>query len=118
MAVFVTVPRFNAEMNPPIVRMNSDSPINQIPRDQLMVGRTYVGRGRNGNVGLWDGDVFLVLGEKFGQPVVKQEPYFEEEEGCFQPFMMVDEGRVIEPIGRIGWDAHYAKTMTFGGPNT
>jgi hypothetical protein len=31
----------------------------QIPIDQLITGKWYVGRGRNSNVGLWNGSRFL-----------------------------------------------------------
>ncbi len=85
----------------------------QIPRNDLIVGRTYVGRGRNGNVGLWNGKHFLVIGEKFGD-VIKYEPYYEEVTGCFQPFAIVDEGAMVEPFGKAGWDKHYGRRMEFG----
>ena len=87
--------------------------VEQIPLDRLAKGRWYVGRGRNGNVGLWDGDSFLVIGEKFGEYVIKREPYYTAESGCFQPFLEVDEGRMIEPFGKVGWDAHYRSKMAF-----
>lgn len=85
----------------------------QIPRDQLIVGRYYVGRGRNGNVGLWDGESFLIVGQKGQFRVVKLEGYFASEDGCFQPFREVDEGRVTEALGANGWDAHYARVLEF-----
>lgn len=85
----------------------------QIPLQELEIGRTYVGRGRNGNVGKWDGEHFLVVGEKFGSPRIKVEPYCTDESGCFQPFKMIDEGKVIEPFGKSGWDAHYGSKMSF-----
>src|SRR5262249_668435 len=68
-----------------------------------------VGRGRNGNVGLWDGQCFLVIAEKFDDYVVKHESYFTEDWGCFQPFAMVDEGAMAEPFGKVGWDKHYGR---------
>ena len=86
----------------------------QIPRERLIVGRHYVGRGRNGNVGLWDGESFLVISEKFGQRVIKLEGYYGPEGGCFQPFREVDEGRVVEALGVGGWAAHYARSIDFG----
>lgn len=91
----------------------------QIPLSDLQVGRTYVGRGRNGNIGLWDGEDFLVIGLT-GVPVswhprkwrneyvLKREPYFTEESGCFQPFLLVDEGKATEVI-----ELRYAKTLIF-----
>ncbi|HMC66928.1 MAG TPA: hypothetical protein VKI65_18470 [Gemmataceae bacterium] len=86
----------------------------QIPQEQLIKGSYYVGRGRNGNVGLWDGEVFLVLGWKFDEYVIKEEPYYTHESGCFQPFALVDEGVMAEPFGKIAWDKHYGRRMEFG----
>ena len=64
----------------------------QIPRCQLEIGRWYVGRGRNANVAQWDGKHFLTIAEKCGSMVVKKEGYYEAEYGCFQPFLLIDEG--------------------------
>lgn len=94
----------------------------QLRRDELVPGRWYVGRGRNGNMGLWDGELFLVLariGAKVGPGPhdwetrwgVKMEPYFEPGTGCFQPFKAVDMGSVSLPLG----ERDYALKMTFDG---
>ena len=82
-----------------------------IPKEQLIPLRWYVGRGRTSNVGRWDGEVFLTIADEGGQMVVKGEPYYEAAFGCLQPFLIVDEGRMVEPFGRIGWDAHYGSTL-------
>jgi hypothetical protein len=82
-----------------------------IPKSKLVSGRWYVGRGRNGNVALWNGQNFLTIGMKFEQAVVKTEPYYEEKSGCFQPFYEVDEGKMIEPFGKLGWDVHYGRVL-------
>lgn len=69
----------------------------QIPKEDLEVGAWYSGKGRNGDVGLWDGEDFLVLGlegKKVGpdrsdwknEYRVKREPYCTVDDGCFQPF--------------------------------
>ena len=86
----------------------------QIPLENLIPGRWYVGRGRRGNVGRWDGTRFLTIDEKFGELVIKSEPYYSAETGTFQPFALVDEGVMIEPFGRVGWDANYGRRMEFG----
>lgn len=85
----------------------------QLPQEKLVVGQTYIGRGRNGNIGKWTGKAFLVIGEKFGEPRIKIEPYYTEDRGCFQPFLAIDEGEMIEPFGKSGWNAHYGCTMIF-----
>lgn len=94
----------------------------QISKDALIVGRWYAGRGRNANIGMWNGEDFLVLAE-VGQKVgpgprdwvkswgVKREPYFQADGGCFQPFKMVDMGTVSVPQGQGG----YALEMSFDG---
>jgi hypothetical protein len=91
-----------------------DGTVGQIPMYRLVRGRWYVGRGRNGNVGRWNGQHFLVVGAKFDYYDVKQEPYFAAASGCFQPFREIDEGRMVQPFGRVGWDAHYGLRMKFG----
>ncbi len=82
-----------------------------IPKNKLVEGRWYVGRGRNGNVAMWNGHNFLTIGMKFDNAVVKTEPYYEETTGCFQPFYQVDEGEMTEPFGTTGWSAHYGHTL-------
>jgi hypothetical protein len=90
----------------------------QIPFANLIKWKWYVGRGRNGNVGLWDGLCFLVIAEKFDDYVIKHEPYYTDDSGCFQPFAMVDEGRMMESFGHAGWDKHYGRRVEFGAPQT
>ena len=57
---------------------------------------------------------FLTIADKGGQMTIKVESYYEAEEGTFQPFLLVDEGKMIEPFGRHAWDAHYGKTLEIG----
>lgn len=96
----------------------------QIPLNELQVGRWYIGRGRNANVGLWNGECFLVIGlcgkpvswkarKWVNEPCIKQEPYFTAEGGCFQPFLLADEGVASEPI-----EERYAKKLTFNSEVT
>jgi len=81
----------------------------QIQRELLIIGRWYIGRGRNSNIGQWNGKSFTVLAECMvytgsvatvteSRPCIKHEPYFTENEGCFQPFLLIDEGEIIDPI--------------------
>lgn len=90
----------------------------QIPRNALVTDQWYVGKGRNGNMGLWDGEDFLVpakIGQKVGPREwlmvwgIKREPYFKADSGCFQPFKMVDMGTVGVPAEAL----NYALTMLF-----
>lgn len=73
----------------------------------------YIGRGRNGNIGLWDGEMFLVIGLIFGHHIIKHEFLYTRGSGTFQPFMKIDEGIMLEPFGKSGWDAHYGRLMRF-----
>ncbi|HEV3447438.1 MAG TPA: hypothetical protein VG099_22545 [Gemmataceae bacterium] len=50
-------------------------------------------------MGVWDGYRFLVVAEN---------------SGCFQPFALVDEGVMVEPFGKVGWDKHYGRRLEFG----
>ena len=96
----------------------------QIPLHELKTGAWYVGRGRNGNVGQWNGDCFLVLG-RVSVPVfnsvhrwslvdgVKQELYYSDFEGSFQPFKQIDEGEMLKPFGDFAWGLHYGSLMQF-----
>jgi hypothetical protein len=95
----------------------------QIPLENLQMGRWYVGRGRNGNVGLWNGDSFLVISKQGVQVsatprvwetvwAIKQEPYFTDADGCFQPFAAIDEGVITESFSEL--EIRYAKKLRFG----
>lgn len=75
----------------------------QIPLEELQIGLWYVGRGRNSNVGLWNGEDFLVIGrcshpesweprKWISNPCIKVEPYYTKTDGCFQPLSVIDEG--------------------------
>lgn len=94
----------------------------QIPYKDLEIGKWYVGRGRNSNIGQWNGRNFTVISEcmvytgsvatvKETRPCIKHESYYTENEGCFQPFKLIDEGVIVEPFGKSGWEAHYGSVL-------
>lgn len=85
----------------------------QIPRHQLRRWSWYAGRGRNGNVGMWNGEEFLVVTATL-RPSIKQEPYFDADGGCFQPFLRIDEGEVLEPFREQELETPYATDMVYG----
>ncbi len=75
----------------------SSMTVKQIEKSQLVIGNWYVGKGRNGEVGRWDGECFEVITDclvyngsfktkQKTKPGIKFEPYFTAKEGCFQPF--------------------------------
>ncbi|MEK6758009.1 MAG: hypothetical protein AABX88_02675 [Nanoarchaeota archaeon] len=84
----------------------------QIPKKELIKNRWYLGRGRNSNVGKWDGKYFQTISIKFDNPVIKFEGYYEKKDGCFQPFLLIGEGEMIKPFGKNGWDKHYGKKLS------
>lgn len=93
---------------------NIEQKLKQIPKQELIKDRFYLGRGRNSNIGYWDGQNFLTIDFKSknkGYSRIKVEGYYEKEYGCFQPFMLIPEGNMIEPFGKIAWDKHYGKTL-------
>jgi len=67
--------------------------LRQISKEKLVDKRYYLGKGRNGNVGLWSKkiDCFLIPSWKFDFTVVKYEGYYSQYTGCFQPFILIDE---------------------------
>jgi len=85
--------------------------LQQIPKKRLIKNNWYLGRGRNSNVGYWDGKYFLTPSQKFNQWVIKYEPYYGKKSGCFQPFLLLDEGEITESFGKRGWDKHYGKKL-------
>ena len=91
--------------------------LTQIPKENLMKDRWYLGRGRCSNFGVWNGKFFLTFDYKFGLPTIKYEAYYEEltgeliNHGTFQPFLLLDEGQLADPFGERGWDKHYGKTL-------
>ncbi|MCL1095857.1 hypothetical protein [Shewanella kaireitica] len=101
----------------------------QIQQSELKKGCYYLGRGRNGNIGLWDGEVFAVLhletirktnssGQVIGsytQPHIKKEPYYTDESGCFQPFSEIFEGRLI-PFTDKGAGSFYGQYLDLVKP--
>lgn len=87
--------------------------LKQIPRCKLKKNRWYLGRGRNSNVGLWNGKCFLTICKKFNMWVIKYEGYYSKKYGCFQPFLLIDEGKTDTAKNKknIGWDAHYGTIL-------
>lgn len=83
-----------------------------IGREHLRPWTWYVGRGRNGNVGLWNGEDFLVI-TALNQPGVKVEPYYVVEGGCFQPFRAIEEGMALDTIVEDGGATRYATSLIF-----
>jgi hypothetical protein len=92
--------------------------LTQIPENELIEGRWYVGRGRRANVAYWTGKTFLTIGFTFAQAAIKDEGYYGPEAGCFQPFALIDEGHTVESVGpgKDGWEKHYAKSVLIPSP--
>lgn len=97
----------------------------QIPEHELIIDRWYLGRGRNSNIGQWTGKYFLVIaGTRTDQGpdtglidrAIKQEPLYTNETGCFQPFVLLDEGRITAPFGKSRWDTHYGSKLQWPSP--
>jgi hypothetical protein len=90
-----------------------DLTVEQIPMYRLIRGRSYIGRGVNGNVGRWDGQHFLIVAERCEQYVIKHEGYYSAAWGCFQPFLLIDEGQMVEPFDGENTDPPYGLRMRF-----
>ena len=63
-----------------------------IPIDQLIVGKIYKGRGRNFDIGEWDGTGFWGLRNKMGQIFRDKELHWDADDrfGTFQPYEEVE----------------------------
>lgn len=111
--------------------LGSEDRIGQIEVEQLApaaleVNRWYVGRGRDGNVALWDGEHFLVIArQRVMSPTVPptwQSVWGVRAEACFpgaaegfQPFAVIDEGEVSQPPEDFGAAVRgYARCLRFG----
>lgn len=81
-----------------------------IPKNKLVKGRWYVGRGRNSNLGYWTGKFFVTICSMGDYWDAKYEDYYTKNGGCFQPFVLVDEGEIL-PFGKSGWDIHYGPEL-------
>jgi hypothetical protein len=91
-------------------KINSLKKYPVIPKQKLIIGRWYLGRGRNSNLGRWTGNWFATIGKGFNDWVLKAEDYYTEEGGCFQPFVLIEEGEIV-PFGVRGWEAHYGTEL-------
>ena len=60
-----------------------------------------------------DGTTFVVVGCIYLSWTIKSEEFYTADDGCFQPFLEIDEGFMVEPFGTEGWDAHYGTRMEF-----
>lgn len=96
------------------------APCPQIPREELVEGTWYAGRGR-ANVALWGwvgrGDrrrlTFLTIALVSHQPNEGRGSYMPIDDGCFQPFRAIAEGTVAEAMGMgtAARDNHCAKLL-------
>jgi len=71
--------------------------LTRIPKAKLKKDSWYLSRGRNSNIGYWNGKYFLTMGFTFENPRIKSEPYYETRSGCFQPFKIIQEGEIALP---------------------
>ena len=71
-----------------------------IPKSRLRKSRYYLGNGRNSDIGYWTGEVFLTIGKKFDQWLVKYEPY-EKGNMCFVPFELINDTKYHPERERI-----------------
>ena len=92
---------------------------NRIPKERLFPDRWYLGREKDSNVALWDGEHFLNIDIKKSNELMKIEPYYEASSvdavsGSFQPLALIDEG-TVEPIGRLDrGQINYGKSLLIG----
>ena len=52
-----------------------------IPKKQLVVGKTYIGSGRNASIAVWNGEKFIYKRTKFGSTYDEDINHFEDDDG-------------------------------------
>ena len=64
-----------------------------IPKDKLIVGKTYIGDCRNAREAVWDGEKFTYMRTKFGSTYPEKINHFEDDNGfdLFVPLKIKDE---------------------------
>ncbi len=64
-----------------------------IPKDKLIVGKTYIGDCRNAREAVWDGEKFTYMRTKFGSTYPETINHFQNDDGydLFVPLKIKDE---------------------------
>ena len=64
-----------------------------IPKDKLIVGKTYIGDCRNAREAVWDGEKFTYMRTKFGSTYPETINHFQDDDGydLFVPLKINDE---------------------------
>ena len=64
-----------------------------IPKEQLEVGKTYIGHCRNASEAVWNGDYFTYKRYKFGDTFEEDINHFEDDDGydLFVPIKLKDD---------------------------
>ena len=64
-----------------------------IPKDKLIVGKTYIGDCRNAREAVWDGEEFTYMRTKFGSTYPETINHFQDDDGydLFVPLKIKDE---------------------------
>ena len=64
-----------------------------IPKDKLIVGKTYIGDCRNARKAVWDGEKFTYMRTKFGSTYPETINHFQDDDGydLFVPLKIKDE---------------------------
>ena len=64
-----------------------------IPKDKLIVGKTYIGDCRNATEAAWDGEKFTYMRTKFGSTYPETINHFQDDDGydLFVPLKIKDE---------------------------
>ena len=64
-----------------------------IPKDKLIVGKTYIGDCRNAREAVWDGEKFTYMRTKFGSTYSETINHFQDDDGydLFVPLKIKDE---------------------------
>lgn len=71
----VSAKDYNNIIMPNIIRCGG------IPKDELIIGKIYIGDCRNATEAIWDGKVFKYMRTKFGSTYEEEINHFEDDDG-------------------------------------
>ncbi len=92
----------------PFVLFNDLGLLRNEEQSILQKNKWYYGDGEHSSIAYWNGQDFLTIIPEIGKnwtfARLEKEPYF-------IPYSVISEGEMIEPFGKIAWDAHYGKKL-------
>lgn len=92
---------YNRRVFAEINKLNMDD-VQPIPKNELVVGKTYRGNCRNSDIAVWDGEKFWYDRYKFGSTFKESINHYEDDDGydVFVPFEADGDAIVLAEDGQ------------------